>query len=145
MSDTKQQETITAIKALRGVGASGKSLAAGEVYKVPSEVSEADARLLIRLNKAKDVSGAPTEAPQGDNEPDKEPEAPQGDNEPAKDTESPQGGNEPAKAPQVPDDRGEIIAALKTRKVSFKGNASNAELKSLLFNAMADEKKQGDK
>lgn len=48
--------TMEAIKVLRGCGATGgKSLAAGTVYAVPGEVSDADAGLLIRLGKAEAV------------------------------------------------------------------------------------------
>lgn len=40
------------IKVLRGCGASGESLVAGETYAVPEEVSEKDAGILVRLGKA---------------------------------------------------------------------------------------------
>jgi len=44
---------MNAVKILRGCGATGgQSLLAGRTYAVPSEVSEKDADLLIRLGKA---------------------------------------------------------------------------------------------
>lgn len=49
------------IKTLRGCGASGQSLIAGTVYAVPSEVSQADADLLIRLGKAIETAEPETE------------------------------------------------------------------------------------
>ena len=55
---------MDAIRILRGCGASGVSLAAGTVYTVPSEVSDRDADILVRLGKAEAVavSVAPVEA-----------------------------------------------------------------------------------
>lgn len=47
---------MSAIKILRGCGASGASLAAGRVYAVPIEVSEKDAAILVRLGKAEHVA-----------------------------------------------------------------------------------------
>ncbi len=40
------------IRALKNTAASGKAIKAGAVYKVPSEVSEKDARTLIGMGKA---------------------------------------------------------------------------------------------
>ncbi|MCP4992865.1 MAG: hypothetical protein GY934_03620 [Gammaproteobacteria bacterium] len=42
---------MEAIKALKDTAASGKPIKMGEVYKVPSEVSEKDARILIGMGK----------------------------------------------------------------------------------------------
>lgn len=50
---------IEAIKVLRGCGASGKSLAAGTVYAVPGEVSDEDARILVRMGKAEACARPP--------------------------------------------------------------------------------------
>jgi len=47
---------ITAIRITRGTRAAGKPLAAGKTYKVPGEVSQADARTLVQMGKAEDVS-----------------------------------------------------------------------------------------
>lgn len=44
------------IKILRGCGASGQSLDAGQVYSVPEEVSQSDARILVNLGKAQYVT-----------------------------------------------------------------------------------------
>ena len=52
---------MNAIRILRGCGASGVSLEAGNVYAVPAEVSDADADILCRLGKAEEaqVQAAP--------------------------------------------------------------------------------------
>jgi len=47
---------ITCIRALFNCGASGESLSKGKTYKVPAEVSEKDARTLIKLKRAEDAS-----------------------------------------------------------------------------------------
>jgi hypothetical protein len=50
-------ENITGIKALRNTRASGEAIEAGKTYKVPSDVSLIDAKLLIRLKKAVAIDG----------------------------------------------------------------------------------------
>lgn len=54
---------MSAIKILRGCGASGASLAAGRQYAVPGEVSEKDAAILVRLGKAEYVAAEKPEPP----------------------------------------------------------------------------------
>ncbi|MEW5708774.1 MAG: hypothetical protein AB1830_07705 [Pseudomonadota bacterium] len=53
--------TIDAIRILRGCGASGRSLAAGTVYRVPEEVGAEDAAALVRLGKAEACAAEPGE------------------------------------------------------------------------------------
>lgn len=48
-----------AIKILRGVGVSGKSLEAGKIYKVSDEVSLKDAQLIVAMGKAVAVTEQP--------------------------------------------------------------------------------------
>lgn len=52
------KDNISAIKVLRGCGASGVSLVAGAVYAVPAQVSEKDAGILIQLGKAEATAEA---------------------------------------------------------------------------------------
>ena len=49
---------ITAIKITRGTRAASKPLAAGKTYKVPGDVSQADAQTLVQMGKAEDASKA---------------------------------------------------------------------------------------
>ncbi len=46
---------MEAIKALKDTAASGKPIKTGLVYKVPSDVSEKDARILIGMGKAEET------------------------------------------------------------------------------------------
>lgn len=45
-------DKISSIKITSSTRAAGKSLEAGETYKVPSQVSAADAKTLIQIGKA---------------------------------------------------------------------------------------------
>jgi len=51
-----KKSLITCIMVLFHCGASGQSLSQGKTYKVPAEVSEKDARTLIKLKRAEDAS-----------------------------------------------------------------------------------------
>lgn len=51
---------LNSIRIVRSCLATGGVLVAGKVYAIPSEVSENDAGILVRMGKAERVDGAPT-------------------------------------------------------------------------------------
>jgi len=50
---------IKAVKAIRGSVASGKSIVAGLVYRVPQDIESRDARILIQSKKAVQITPEP--------------------------------------------------------------------------------------
>lgn len=58
-SDPFKGVMMERIKTTRNCNASGKSLAAGQVYKVPADVSADDAKVLISMGKAVPAGGSP--------------------------------------------------------------------------------------
>jgi len=48
-----------ALRILSNTRASGQSLTAGRVYRVPEDVSERDAKILLRIRKAETVPDEP--------------------------------------------------------------------------------------
>lgn len=50
---------LSSIRIVRSCLATGGVLVAGKVYAIPSEVSENDAGILVRMGKAERVAGAP--------------------------------------------------------------------------------------
>ena len=52
---------MTKIKVTAGCSVTNQTLSAGKVYAVPEQVSEADAKVLLRLNKAIVLEAEPTQ------------------------------------------------------------------------------------
>lgn len=53
---------MTTIRILSNCLASGQPLEAGRVYRVPAEVSQADAEVLLRMGRAVEVDGPAEQA-----------------------------------------------------------------------------------
>jgi hypothetical protein len=57
---------MTKIKVTAGCSVTNQTLSAGNVYTVPEQVSEADAKVLLRLNKAIVLKAEPTTGEQAE-------------------------------------------------------------------------------